>query len=42
MREIDATCKGCPISREAITTALSNLQQQARADARDEQAKERA
>lgn len=36
MTNLDDACRGCPISREAITTALSNLQSLARADARDE------
>lgn len=35
MTNLDAACNGCPISRDAVLTALSNLQKQARADARD-------
>lgn len=39
MANLDAACRGCPISRDAITTALSHLQRLARADARDEPAR---
>lgn len=36
MREVNGACRGNQISLDAITTALSNLQARARADARDE------
>lgn len=35
MANLDAACNGCPISRDAVLTALSNLQKQAKADALD-------